>query len=105
MAMKLADIDDAVMLRNHRQRAIDMAKAARSGPINVEIWYGGEKSDPFSVISAESVRDAIVRACERFIGETEAKLWALGVTLLTPRNGTPSARCPSAVKAGEKVEE
>lgn len=77
--MKLYDIDQAVMLRNHRKKALDLMHMATSGLISCEIVFNGGHMDPFSVISAIPVRDAIKTACFEFLEKNSAELVAIGV--------------------------
>lgn len=77
--MKLENLDDVTAFRNHRKRAADLREAARTGPITCTLHYF-RAADPFSVISAEPVRQAIIEACTDFIAEIDGKLRALGVS-------------------------
>ena len=78
--MTLDDIDEVVALRNHRRKALELLRAARSGTLDFKIHYIGEPIDPFSVIYAQPVRDALVATCREFIAEKERRLAELGVT-------------------------
>jgi hypothetical protein len=86
--MTLDDIDEAVMLRNHRAKAMALADAARSGPIDLRLARMGEKFDAFSIIPAMTVRDAVVLACQQFIAEIDGKLSLLGVAVPTKSQET-----------------
>jgi hypothetical protein len=77
--MKLADLDEARMLANHREAALRLKKAAPSGTIDCTIWRNGAKHDPFSIISADIVRTAIVNGCNDFIAKTDARLAEIGI--------------------------
>jgi len=87
--VKLNDLDGVIALRNHRAKALALRSAAACRPITCVVGYSGDKLDPFSVISADPVRDAIVEACNEFIAETEGKLAALGVVVPAEKDAKP----------------
>ena len=78
--MKLSDWEAVKGLRSERDEAIALRKAAQSGPIDCEVWYGGEKFDPFLVIDTEPVRVAILSACDVLLSENATVLQTYGVT-------------------------
>jgi hypothetical protein len=79
--MNIEHLDRVTALRNHREKALELRKAAACGPIEFVMWFGRKQFDPFSVVSAEPVRQAVVDACTDFIVQTEAELKSLGVAV------------------------
>jgi hypothetical protein len=61
--MNIEHLDRVTALRNHREKALELRKAAACGPIEFVMWFGRKQFDPFSVVSAEPVRQAVVDAC------------------------------------------
>jgi hypothetical protein len=79
--MKLSDLDQALALRNHRNRAQVLRRIAQDGFFDPECIDNGERMKVSSVISVELIRDAIVAECDKFIAAKEAELLALGVSV------------------------
>jgi len=82
--MNLDEIDHAVMLRNHRAKAIEMRRAVESGFLHLSFSYDDGGYDPASVVSVECVRSALVRELSSFIALKEAELAAIGVECNPP---------------------
>ena len=82
--MKLDDINEVAMLRNHRKKALALREASNSNPIEAKVFNEGVRIDVFSAISAEPIRAAISNACTESIIAIEARLKALGVYIQNP---------------------
>lgn len=82
--MMIDSLERATALRNYRDKAKALRHAAASSPVDFAIWHEGEKLDPFSVISAEPVRQAVIDACTDYIVEIETELRSLGVSVSKP---------------------
>jgi hypothetical protein len=82
--MKLCDVDEITALRNYREKAIELRKAAASGPINCELWFEGQPLNPFAHISAEYVRQAIIDAATDAIIAYEKNIAEHGVYIPNP---------------------
>ena len=68
-----------MQLRNWRKKAEELRDAAHQSAIQTTITQGGYGIDPFAVIDAMPVRDAIKAECERLIAAWEYELKALGI--------------------------
>lgn len=80
--MYLEDLDDVIVWRNHRQKYIDLRKGAESGSMgDLTIFHEGNKLNVWSIISADAVRVAIAKECDRLIAEKDKELGALGVNV------------------------
>jgi len=78
--MKLDDIEEVIGLRNHRNLAVGLHEAARSGYLgDWTVQHDGRGFGVFAIISAEPIRQAVMHACSDFIVKTDARLRALGV--------------------------
>lgn len=83
--MNINHLEHVTALRNHREKALELRTAAASGTVDFTLFFEGQKLDPFSVISAEPVRQAIIESCTDYIVDLEKELKDLGVTVSAPQ--------------------
>lgn len=77
--MKMEHLDHAIMLRNHRRKALDLRRAAESGYCTAEFKYNGDTFDVANVVPVDCVRAAVVSACNEFVREKDRELAEIGV--------------------------
>ena len=78
--MFIEDLDEAIMLRNHRRKFEELKMAAEGGSMgDFKVFYNGGCWDVWSIIGADPIRKAIVAECERELAENTAKLGAINV--------------------------
>jgi hypothetical protein len=75
--VRIADLDDAVALRNYLRNTEGLLRRAQIGLIDVEL---DGKGDLFSFIEAGPIRQAIAAEIQRKREEWRARLRELGVT-------------------------
>jgi hypothetical protein len=77
--MKLDDLDEAIKLRNHRAKCLDLRRKAESNPLVVQVGYSGHETEVGSVFSLAPIREAITRECDLFLAENTVALQRIGV--------------------------